>query len=65
MEIKSNFENKHFTTDMVFYKQFKVPYNYDFPNLYSKVKEKINKHSYKKGNIIKYYLIVIKRYCLI
>ncbi|MAH97801.1 MAG: hypothetical protein CMA12_00420 [Euryarchaeota archaeon] len=28
--IKSNFENKQFTTDMVFYKQFKIPYNYRF-----------------------------------
>jgi len=40
---------------------FKVPYNYDFTNLYNKITEKINKHSYKKGSVIKYYLIVIKK----
>jgi len=40
---------------------FKVPNNYDFTNLYKKIKNKINKHSYKKGNIIKYYLLVIQK----
>ena len=37
---------------------FKVPYN---SNLYNKIKDKINKHSYKKGSVIKYYLLVIKK----
>ena len=40
---------------------FKVPYNYNFTLLYKKVKEMIYKHSYKKGNVIKYYLLVIKK----
>ena len=40
---------------------FKVPYNYNFSNLYNKIKDKINKHSYKKGSVIKYYLLVIKK----
>jgi len=40
---------------------FKVPYNYNFTLLYKKVKERIYKHSYKKGNVIKYYLLVIKK----
>lgn len=40
---------------------FKVPYNYNFTLLYNKVKERIYKHSYKKGNVIKYYLLVIKK----
>ena len=41
---------------------FKVPYNYNFNNLYSKINNsKIYKHSYKKGLIIKYYLLVIKK----
>lgn len=41
---------------------FKVPLNYNFNNLYSKViNSKIFKHSYKKGAIIKYYLLVITK----
>lgn len=40
---------------------FKVPYNYNFVNLYSNISDTIYKHSYKKGCIIKYYLIVIKK----
>lgn len=40
---------------------FKVPYNYNFGLLYNKIKDKIYKHSYKKGNIVKYYLLVIKK----
>ena len=41
---------------------FKVPYNYNFTNLYDKVEgRKIYKHSYKKGSVIKYYLLVIRK----
>lgn len=41
---------------------FKVPYNYNFSNLYDKVDGcKIFKHSYKKGTVIKYYLLVIRK----
>lgn len=41
---------------------FKVPYNYNFNNLYAKITDSnIFKHSYKKGSIIKYYLLVIKK----
>lgn len=38
---------------------FKVPYNYNFNNFYNKVSNNIFKHSFKKGIVIKYYLIVI------
>lgn len=40
---------------------FKVPYNYNFINLYSKISDVIYKHSFKKGTVIKYYLVVIKK----
>ena len=41
---------------------FKVPYNYNFNNLYSKITDSdIFKHSYKKGSTVKYYLLVIKK----
>jgi predicted RNA methylase len=50
-------KNKHKAETFI----FKVPYNYDFKNLYKKVKRNIYKHSYKKGLVIKYYLLVIKK----
>ena len=40
---------------------FKVPYNYNFSNLYNKIKDNNNKNNYKKRSVIKYYLLVIKK----
>jgi len=38
---------------------FKVPINYDFDYLKNKVKNEIHKYTYKKGDIIKYYLLIL------
>lgn len=40
---------------------FKIPYNYDFNYLTSKISDNIKIHSFKKDSVIKYYILVIER----